>query len=95
MRRIFMKTRYLKNVVTLQFDGSKCTNCGKCIEVCPQDVFEKKDGIVKVRDRDLCMECGACAINCPFSAIRVRAGVGCAAGVIAGKLTGSDTACCG
>jgi hypothetical protein len=42
------------------------------------------------------MECGACARNCPVSAIEVRVGVGCAAAVIAGKLSGRAPSCgCG
>jgi ferredoxin len=31
---------YLKNVVTLKLDKNKCTGCGKCLEVCPHQVFK-------------------------------------------------------
>ena len=44
-------------------------------------------------DRGACMECGACARNCKREAIRVRAGVGCAAGVLAGRLAGTGPNC--
>jgi len=73
---------YLKNVTTLALDEDICIGCGRCIEVCPHQVFlltEKKAHIV---DHDACMECGACARNCPPEAITVAAGVGCASGLI-------------
>ena len=88
-----MKLTYLKNVTTLSFDREKCTGCGKCAEVCPHGVFDVLNGKAEVIERDLCMECGACALNCPFGAIKVNAGVGCAAAVIWGWLTGKEPAC--
>jgi ferredoxin len=49
-----------------------------------------------VTDRDLCMECGACARNCEFGAISVNSGVGCAAAIINGMITGGEPSCdCG
>ena len=78
--------KYLKNVVTLQHNEEKCTNCGMCVTVCPHRVFEKSGGKVKIIDRDLCMECGACAMNCPFGAIDVQKGVGCAAAILTGLI---------
>ena len=89
-----MKLKYLKNVVSLKLFEEKCTGCGMCIEVCPQDVFEIKDGKALIKDFDACMECGACARNCPFSAISVKAGIGCAYAVMKGKLK-KDEPCCG
>ena len=85
--------RYLKNVASLRHDEEKCTNCGMCVTVCPHRVFEKHDGKVRITDRDLCMECGACAKNCPFEAIDVKQGVGCAAAILIGMLTGSEPSC--
>jgi len=88
-----MRHRYLKNVVTLKFNQDKCTGCGMCVEVCPHNVFELKNGTAAIIDRDLCMECGACAKNCPFDAIEVKPGVGCASAIITGWLTGSEPSC--
>lgn len=85
--------RYLKNVTTLELDASKCTGCGICSEVCPHDVFLMENGKVQIKDKDLCMECGACVKNCPFAALKVQAGVGCAAAFIKGILTGSEPSC--
>lgn len=86
--------KYLKNVVTLRHDAEKCTNCGMCVTVCPHRVFEESGGKVRITERDLCMECGACARNCPYGAIDVKQGVGCAAAILMGMLTGSEPSCC-
>jgi len=74
--------RYLEGVVTLELDQALCVGCGRCLEVCPHQVFEKDATRVRLADRDACLECGACAINCPVAAIKVDAGVGCATGII-------------
>ena len=74
--------RYLRNVVTLELDRAACTGCGRCLEVCPHQVFELTEKRAAVSDLDACMECGACARNCHAGAIRVVAGVGCASGLI-------------
>ncbi len=88
--------KYLKNVATLRLDSSRCSGCGMCCQVCPHAVFALKNRKAFIVDRDLCMECGACAMNCPKGAISVRAGVGCAAALIQGKLRGTEPTCgCG
>ena len=74
--------RYLKNVATLKLDQAVCIGCGRCLEVCPHQVFELALKKAAVRDLDACMECGACALNCPVKAITVDSGVGCASGMI-------------
>ena len=74
--------RYLENVATLKLDESTCIGCGRCLEVCPHQVFVPNGKTVTFSDRDACMECGACALNCPVTAITVDAGVGCASGII-------------
>lgn len=88
--------RYLESVVTLEFDPAKCNGCGLCVIVCPQAVFAMAKKRAVLADRGACMECGACAINCEPEAIRVRSGVGCAAGVLAGLIAGTEPTCaCG
>ena len=84
---------YLKNVVSLEFDTKRCTGCRMCIKVCPHEVFELIGKKAAIIDRDRCMECGACMRNCPEGAIKVNAGVGCAAAVINGYLKGTDPEC--
>ena len=91
-----MSLTYLKNVVTLSLDEEKCVGCGKCAEVCPHGVFSVTGEKARITEKDSCMECGACALNCPAEAIEVDAGVGCAAAIIKGWLTGSEPTCgCG
>ena len=85
--------KYIKNVVTLQYFAEKCVGCGKCVEVCPQGVFELKDKKAVIIDKDLCIECGACKNNCEYEAIQVEVGVGCAAAVAYGMLTGNEPQC--
>ena len=85
--------KYIKDVVTLQLDTEKCKGCGMCINVCPHGVFSMDRGKARINDRDSCMECGACNKNSPFEAIEVAIGVGCAAAVINGLLTGTEPSC--
>ena len=94
-----MRQQYLRNVVTLALDSTKCTGCGRCVEVCPHAVFaiQATSGRkAEIKERDSCMECGACAKNCASQALTVRAGVGCAWGIVRGRLTGTEPNCgCG
>ena len=85
--------RYLEGVVTLEFDSARCNGCGMCVKVCPHAVFRMENKRAVVADRGACMECGACAKNCESEAVRVRAGVGCAAGVLAGLAQGTGPTC--
>lgn len=74
--------KYLRNVTTLSLDQDQCIGCGRCVEVCPHQVFALSGKLAHISSLDACMECGACAKNCPVIAIKVDAGVGCAAGLI-------------
>ena len=90
-----MNNRYLKNVVTLEYNIDKCTGCGICVDVCPHAVFRMENRKAVITDRDLCMECGACEKNCPFSALSVRSGVGCAWAIMMSELKRKDEISCG
>lgn len=89
-----MTMTYLKDVATLRLDSELCIGCGRCLEVCPHDVFVLENGKSRIMNRDACMECGACARNCPVDALWVKNGVGCAIGIL-NSILGRKSACCG
>jgi ferredoxin len=47
--------------------ADKCTACGACADVCPQDAIAIDD--IAVIDQDACVDCGACVDECPNDAI--------------------------
>jgi len=56
-------------------DRNKCTACGNCMDVCPQDVFfgseKKKTPMITYPEE--CWHCNACVLDCPtHGAIRLR-----------------------
>lgn len=48
----------------IEIEKAKCTDCGKCVEICPKKVLAIKENKVEIRDLlacNLCMDCvGAC-----------------------------------
>lgn len=85
--------KYLSNTASLVLLSEQCTGCGRCLEVCPHEVFAVKEGKAVILDKDRCMECGACANNCAFGALRVDKGVGCAAALINSMIAGGEPSC--
>jgi ferredoxin len=90
-----MELTYIRNGETLAFDTEACVGCGACLDVCPHAVFRLEGAKAAIAGRERCMECGACARNCPVGALSVKAGVGCAAAIIIGKLRGTAPTCGG
>lgn len=53
----------------LFFHFDKCTQCGQCAVVCPQNVHHLAD--IHVIDPDNCRLCGKCVDSCNFSALKI------------------------
>jgi len=49
--------------------SSKCTKCGSCVTVCPQQAITINDDLAVV-NQELCIQCGICAEVCRVGAIR-------------------------
>ena len=64
-------------MATVTVDSARCTGCGTCVKVCPENVFEIKniDGknVSAVVAEKNCFACKACEIRCPEHAIEVVA----------------------
>ena len=50
-------------------DNAKCTGCGSCVDVCPQQAITMHDDLAVINE-DLCIQCGTCANVCSAGAIR-------------------------
>lgn len=53
--------------IQLTMDTENCIRCGRCVKVCPSQVFRqenKKTAVVIVRP-DSCISCGQCVAICP------------------------------
>ena len=56
-------------------DQERCIGCGRCLKVCPRDVYDlvdragddddEKAKVMAIRDPLDCIGCGACARVCP------------------------------
>ncbi len=58
----------------IEIERAKCTDCGKCVDICPKNVLAIKDNKVEIRDLLACNLCMDCVGVCPQmpSAIKVE-----------------------
>ncbi len=77
---VIMEQKLLKKVSHLRLDTAKCSGCGICSEVCPQEAIilglvgavcrgAVKGGSPVSIDPAKCSYCGICTILCPFGAL--------------------------
>lgn len=52
-------------------DYGRCTNCLKCYQVCPMDVFRLAGRTVYLAYPEDCMACYLCELECPAEALYV------------------------
>jgi len=52
-------------------DETSCTDCGKCVEICPTDVFDRSAAGVSIARLADCTSCMNCELYCPQDAIYV------------------------
>jgi NAD-dependent dihydropyrimidine dehydrogenase PreA subunit len=52
-------------------DEAACTGCGKCVEICPTDVFDLADRKSQISRKADCTSCMNCELYCPHDAIYV------------------------
>ena len=48
--------------------SDKCTKCGTCAPVCPQEAISEGDKKYAI-DAEKCVDCGLCEGECPVEAI--------------------------
>ena len=55
-------------------DHEICNGCGKCVEICPSDVFfgSQKGEVPIVTYPNECWHENACVIDCPVKAVKLR-----------------------
>jgi NAD-dependent dihydropyrimidine dehydrogenase PreA subunit len=55
-------------------DGSKCSGCGICVDICNMDVLRQNttDSKAYIAYKEDCMTCFECHLQCPESAIYVN-----------------------
>ena len=56
--------------VTVNTD--KCVGCGECVDVCPVEVYELKDGKSEPVNYEECLGCESCVEVCESDAITVE-----------------------
>jgi NAD-dependent dihydropyrimidine dehydrogenase PreA subunit len=57
-----------------EIDATKCTGCGKCVDLCNMDVLRlnQDSDTAYITYPEDCMTCFECAMSCPEEAITVN-----------------------
>jgi NAD-dependent dihydropyrimidine dehydrogenase PreA subunit len=60
-----------KTMHEVKVDTEKCTGCGECVDICPEDVYELQDEKSVPVDAEECSGCESCIEVCEQEAITV------------------------
>ncbi|WOC32919.1 MULTISPECIES: NADH-ubiquinone oxidoreductase-F iron-sulfur binding region domain-containing protein [Caproicibacterium] len=63
-----------KAFLKLYIDPTLCQGNGDCMDVCPADCIEGKDGFISMIDEFDCTKCGKCVEACPEGAVKYASG---------------------
>lgn len=55
----------------VKVDAEKCTGCGECVDICPDDVYELQDEKSVVVNPEDCADCESCLEVCEHEAITI------------------------
>jgi len=61
-----------KNLIEYFILEDKCTGCGACLKLCPQQAIQGEPKKLHIIDSAKCIRCGTCLDACPFEAIIVE-----------------------
>jgi Pyruvate/2-oxoacid:ferredoxin oxidoreductase delta subunit len=53
-------------------DETKCIGCSKCVETCPNEVLESRDGQPEAVRQDACEGCEVCMAVCEQEAVKIE-----------------------
>ena len=67
-----MSGRCLQSLIQYTIDSEKCTGCGRCIRLCPQQAIKGEKNKPAVIELDRCVRCGICREACRFEAVLVE-----------------------
>ncbi len=58
----------------IMFDASRCTRCGRCVEVCLHNASVKQENEIRIL-REVCQGCATCIESCPGGARRIAGNI--------------------
>ncbi len=64
-------TRFEDASLEITLDTGRCVGADRCLEVCPEGVFQREEGVreIVLASRERCIRCGACIVQCPKDAL--------------------------